>query len=93
MIIYKYQLNLKPSQLFTTVRVPSPCSVVSVGKDAFYNSCVWLMHPVPTEDIKMVKEQFQIRGTGDPFDPGWIPVGTINDGAYFWHVLQFKPQR
>jgi len=51
------------------------------------------MHPVPTEDIKMVKEQFQIRGTGDPFDPGWIPVGTINDGAYFWHVLQFKPQR
>lgn len=72
----------------TTLTVPVGTAIVHVGiREGEHEPRVWLCKPlgVGTASMQLV---FRVVGTGQPFPANAIPVGTVMDGLYVWHIVK-----
>ena len=37
-----------------------------------------------------VRRRFEFFGTGRPIPNGWVYVGTVQEGAFVWHLYEVK---
>lgn len=85
LVVYKYMAHWNQNTVDAWVTMPQGATVVSVGLGPVYDKhCVWLL--VDT-DRPVVKRRVVIFETGQPVPEGWMPAGSLTEGAYRWHIF------
>lgn len=80
--LYKYSLNMSE----TSIKMPRAAIVRYVGTDSDGMMSLWA--EVDT-DNDLVTRLFHILGTGHPFPPYWLYVGSfMHLNVFMWHVYE-----
>lgn len=80
--IWKYVVSLS-----SETTVPLAGTIVHVGIQSS-----WPMLWVEVDpSAEAVPRTFDVFGTGEPIPDGWQHRGTVQDGAFVWHVYERQP--
>lgn len=78
--IHKFTIPVDDQRHCIELRGP----ILHVGSQAPDQVQLWAMH---YEDTDPTPYDFQVVGTGQPFPPGMVYVGTTLAGPLVWHLL------
>lgn len=84
--IWKFPLA-RPGD-FAVLEVPEHGACVHVGPDPDGRNSLW-MRVFP--NAPLVQRVFMVVGTGHPFSPSAVSLGSFIDGRFVWHVLELRP--
>lgn len=84
--IWKYDVPITDE---FTLAIPGFGRVVSVGLDPSDKPSIWVT--VDTE-ADASESTFAVVGTGNPMPDGAMPVGTIRQDPFMWHVCQIDEE-
>lgn len=82
-VIFKYPVRHGHINRLT---LPEPCDILHVG---LQSGVVTMWARVPPTPVRTRDRYFQVVGTGQPFPKSAEHLGTVQDGGYVWHLIEW----